>query len=641
MKIFLKQISRLGNWRVSTAIVHDAIAACFAWVLAFALRFNFNIPPEFVVSLQHVIFWAVPLQLFFFFQLGLYKGVWRFASLPDLQRILVAIFSSTLVIGLLLLVIRPTAAVPKSVVLIVPLILILWLGGSRFLYRVWKDYKMYGRNHSSGKPVLLIGTGESAVAILKELKRSSEWQVVGVVHDNRKMHGLYLQGVKVLGGLDKLEHFANFYGVEEVIVAMPSNSRVKKRNAIELANQLGLNVFTVPAFDDIMSGNVNVTRIRRVDVEDLLGRDAVTLDNTGLHQMLDGHAVLVTGAGGSIGSELCRQILNYRPTTLICLDISEFALYTIEQELMEQNSMTQLVFLTGDVKNAHRMQSVLHKYKPAVVFHAAAYKHVPLMEHDNVWEALSNNVIGTHTIARACQLAGVEKFVLVSTDKAVNPTNMMGASKRLAEMVCQGLQSVEGENDPAYNTQFVIVRFGNVLGSSGSVIPKFREQIANGGPVTITHPDITRFFMSIAEASQLVMQAGLMGNGGEIFVLDMGEPVKIVDLAKDMIRLSGLHQDDIKIVFTGLRPGEKLYEELLADDETTVPTTHEKLRIANSRVVDKRWLENLMKWMETTQNLSEEQIKFELKYWVEEYQYQAPTGVESTYSLNQKPLTIH
>lgn len=293
--------------------------------------------------------------------------------------------------------------------------------------------------------------------------------------------------------------------------------------------------------------------------------------------------------------------------------------------------MTQLVFLTGDVKNAHRMQSVLHKYKPTVVFHAAAYKHVPLMEHDNVWEALSNNVIGTHTIARACQLAGVEKFVLVSTDKAVNPTNMMGASKRLAEMVCQGLQSVEGENDPAYNTQFVIVRFGNVLGSSGSVIPKFREQIANGGPVTITHPDITRFFMSIAEASQLVMQAGLMGNGGEIFVLDMGEPVKIVDLAKDMIRLSGLHQDDIKIVFTGLRPGEKLYEELLADDETTVPTTHEKLRIANSRVVDKRWLENLMKWMETTHNLSEEQIKFELKYWVEEYQYQAPTGVESTY----------
>lgn len=635
MKERFKQISRLKNWRILFAVLHDILVTLAVWVIAFELRFNFDIPPRFIVSLQHVILWAAPLQLFFYFQFGLYNGIWRFASIPDLQRIIAAAFSSTFVIAVLLLLIKPTAVVPRSVVLMVPLILILWLGGSRFFYRIWKDYKLYGENRLRGKPVILIGTGESVASVVKELNRSAKWQVVGMLLDSRKAHGLQLQGVKVLGGLDKLEHFANIYGVQEIIVAMSAS--LKKRNVIEKANQLELNVFVVPAFEDIMDGNVNISKIRRVEVEDLLGREVVTLDNTGLHQMLDGHAVLVTGAGGSIGSELCRQILHFQPAILVCVDISEYALYTIEQELSSLNTTTKLVFLTADVKNAHRMQKILHKYLPAVVFHAAAYKHVPLMENGNVSEALFNNVLGTHTVAKACQLAGVEKFVLVSTDKAVNPTNVMGASKRLAEMVCQGLQNEEEVS----TTQFVIVRFGNVLGSSGSVIPKFREQIAKGGPITITHPEITRYFMSIPEAAQLVMQAGLMGNGSEIFVLDMGEPVKIADLARDMIRLSGLHEDDIKIVFTGLRPGEKLFEELLADDETTVPTKHEKLRIANSRVRDKHWLESLLKWMDNTQNLTEEQIKFELKYWVEEYQYQPPAGKEAAYPANQEPLTIH
>ncbi len=641
MQLLFKQISRLRNWRVMFALIHDILVACFAWFLAFSLRFNFNIPETFLTSLSQVMLWSVPLQSVFFMQFGMYKGVWRFASLPDLQRIISAIFTSSILIGSLLLIFTPISVVPKSTVILDALILVLWLGGSRFFYRVWKDYKIYGRNRSIGKPVLLIGSGESAVAVVKELKRSLNWQVVGIIHDNRKMQGLHLQGVKVLGGLSQLEYYASFYGIDEVIVAMPSTSRVKRRNAIELANKLGLTVLTSPGVDDIMSGKVNVSGIRRVDVEDLLGRDAVTLDNSGLHQMLDGNAVLVTGAGGSIGSELCRQILKYRPTTLICFDISEFALYTLEQALLESVTKTELVFLTGDVKNLTRVQSILKQYQPAVVYHAAAYKHVPLMEHGNVWEALSNNVLGTHTLAKACQIAGVDKFVLVSTDKAVNPTNMMGASKRLAEMICQGLQNSESAEDIAFNTQFVIVRFGNVLGSSGSVIPKFREQIAKGGPVTITHPEITRYFMSIAEASQLVMQAGLMGNSGEIFVLDMGEPVKIVDLANDMIRLSGLHQDDIKIVFTGLRPGEKLYEELLADDETTMPTPHEKLRIANSRIVDKRWLANVLKWIDSAQNLSEDQIKSELKVWVEEYVYQSATKIDTLYPIDQKSLTIH
>jgi len=643
----LRQLNRFRNWRVLIALIHDVFVACLAWVIAFNIRFNFDIPANFVLSLEQVMIWAIPLQISAFLYFGMYRGVWRFASLPDLQRILSAIFTSGFVIALILFIVQPMAVVPRSVLIVNPLILVLWLGGSRFFYRVWKDHKLYGHNRRRGKPVLILGAGDNLISLVKNLARSSDWNVVGVLHDKRKLHGLFLQGAKILGGIDQLENFAKTYHVEDVIVAMPSNAHGKKKHAIELANSLGLRVLTVPSFDDIINGKLNISQIRPVEVEDLLGRDEVTLDDTGLHQLIDHKAVLVTGAGGSIGSELCRQILNFKPITLICFDISEFALYTIEQELGPVFKSVKLVFLTGDVKNAHRVKTILETYKPSIVFHAAAYKHVPLMENGNVFEALSNNVIGTHTIALACQLAGVEKFVLVSTDKAVNPTNMMGASKRLAEMVCQGLQyksheQIEHNQYLDNETQFVIVRFGNVLGSSGSVIPKFRDQIAKGGPVTITHPEITRYFMSISEATQLVMQAGLMGNGGEIFVLDMGEPVKIVDLAKDMIRLSGLHHDEVKIEFTGLRPGEKLFEELLANDEATLPTQHEKLRIAKSRIVDKRWLNNLLKWLNVAQSLTENQIKAEMKFWVEEYNIQNLSDIEldPSFTIDQQP-TIH
>ncbi|PPC99635.1 MAG: polysaccharide biosynthesis protein, partial [Methylotenera sp.] len=321
--------------------------------------------------------------------------------------------------------------------------------------------------------------------------------------------------------------------------------------------------------------------------------------------------------------------------TLICLDISEFSLYQLEQELTGMNLETKLVYLTCDVKNKVRINHILAQYQPSVVFHAAAYKHVPMMENGNVWEALSNNVIGTHTLAQACKSNGVSKFVLISTDKAVNPTNVMGASKRLAEMVCQGLQSDNG-------TRFVIVRFGNVLGSSGSVIPKFREQIAKGGPITITHPEITRYFMSIPEAAQLVMQAGLMGKGGEIFVLDMGEPVKIADLAADMVRLSGFSTDEIKIEYVGLRPGEKLYEELLADDEHTMPTPHEKLRIAQARTADISWVNSLLLWIEGLHGTHETQMKLELSSWVEEYSPQILNVTDGhAQSISQQHITLH
>jgi FlaA1/EpsC-like NDP-sugar epimerase len=400
--------------------------------------------------------------------------------------------------------------------------------------------------------------------------------------------------------------------VDNVIIAMPSVNHKVRRDVVNFASNLGVSVLTVPAVDDLISGRLNVSKLRAVEVEDLLGRDVVDLDQQGLREMISGQVIFVSGAGGSIGSEICRQIVSYEPRLVICFDISEYALYQLEQQLTPFLGIVKVLWIVGDVKNAQRLKALFIKHSPNMVFHAAAYKHVPLMEKDNVSEALINNVWGTHTLAKLCQEFEVSKFVLISSDKAVNPTNVMGASKRLSEMIIQGLHIRGG-------THFVIVRFGNVLGSSGSVIPKFRDQIAAGGPITITHPDITRYFMSIPEAAQLVMQAGLMGKGGEIFVLNMGEPVRIVDMAKDMVKLSGYKDDEIAIEFVGLRPGEKLYEELLANYETTVATSHSKIRISKARVVNEKWVVDLLLWIETVKDKDESTIKRELKDWVEEY----------------------
>ena len=481
---------------------------------------------------------------------------------------------------------------------------------------------------------MLIGAGELAVALLKDLSRSEQWRVVGFIDEDIAVQGRLLMGTRVLGKVDQLPDIASKYDVRNIIIALPPNAHQLRRQVVSLASANELTALTVPAFDDLMSGKVSISQIRKVDVEDLLRRETVSLDNQGLQGLIEHSTVMVSGAGGSIGSELCRQILKYKPSQLVCYDVSEYALYQLEQELLRDFNDIELIFVTGDVKNEQRVKRLLVAYKPKVVFHAAAYKHVPLMETHNVAEALANNVIGTYIMANASLQTGVEKFVLISTDKAVNPTNVMGASKRLAEIVCQSLQG-----GAKSKTNFVIVRFGNVLGSSGSVIPKFREQIASGGPVTVTHPEITRFFMSIPEAAQLVMQAGLMGNIGEIFVLDMGEPVKISELAKDMIRLSGFSHDEIKISYTGLRPGEKLYEELLADDELTQPTPHPKLRIAIARKADSLWVKKLLKWIESCQTADELAIKKQLAFWVEEYA--ESTSVSSPANTALLTNTIH
>lgn len=598
------------NSRTFLAFFHDMAAAGGAWILAYFLRFNFSIPTEYFQSMVQAAFWAIPLQVMVFWKFGLYQGVWRFASIPDLKRILAAVGVAALGVAALLSMLH--APVPRSVLVLDPLLLVLMMGGSRFAYRAWKEHRLYGLMEAQGKPVLILGAGEAAAMLVKEFVRSPDWQVVGLLDDQADLHHRQIHGVKVLGFLGELAEWSACTGAAHAIIAMPSASHRDRRRVLELCAAAGVEALTVPSFDDLISGRVNISQVRRVEVEDLLGRDPVQLDDAGLHGLISGQVVMVTGAGGSIGAELCRQIARFNPELLVLFELNEYSLYRLEQEFREAAPQQRIACVIGDVKNSGRVLQVLHRFAPAVVFHAAAYKHVPLMEWENVAEALANNVVGTHTVAAACKVAGVPKMVLVSTDKAVNPTNVMGASKRLAEMVCQGLQEAD-------STRFVMVRFGNVLGSSGSVIPKFREQIAKGGPVTVTHPEVTRYFMSIPEAAQLVLQAGLMGQGGEIFVLDMGEPIKIARLAQEMIRLSGFGEDEIKLVYIGLRPGEKLYEELLADDEHSLPTPHPKLRIAQARSADAEWVEALLEWVAAVGNADEALIKLQLQGWVKEY----------------------
>ena len=618
----------LTNLRSFGAFAHDVAVAFIAWNLGFLLRFNFEIPSNFYMHLYETAFWVSLLQSVIFVLFGLYQGVWRFASIPDLKRIIKAVVVASMTVAALLFMLNLPVVVPRSVLILDPILLVLLMGGSRLAYRAWKEYRLYGVSRLQGQPVILIGAGELAITLLKELARSKQWRVIGLLDEAKAMHGRLLMGVRVLGAIEQLPEIAAKFEVGNIIIALPLEAHLLRRQVVTLANANALIALTVPAVDDLMSGKINVSQIRKVEVEDLLGRETVNLDNQSLQLLIEHHTVMVSGAGGSIGSELCRQALKFKPNRLICFDMSEYALYQLEQDLQQVADVTELIFIAGDAKNKTRVECLLSQYQPKIVFHAAAYKHVPLMETHNVAEALSNNVLGTYVLASACMQVGVEKFVLISTDKAVNPTNVMGASKRLAEMVCQSL-----EGGAKSKTHFVMVRFGNVLGSSGSVIPKFREQIAKGGPVTVTHPEITRFFMSIPEAAQLVMQAGLMGQGGEIFVLDMGEPVKIAELAKDMIRLSGFQEDEIKIKYTGLRPGEKLYEELLADDELTQPTPHPKLRIALARKADIAWVKRLLKWVESCQLQDEAAIKKELAIWVDEY-------VQTAHELPAKKLAV-
>jgi FlaA1/EpsC-like NDP-sugar epimerase len=600
-----------ANWRAQLAFVHDVVAAAIAWTGLYWLRFNLDLHQPQLSDMTRTLAWVLPLQAGIFLAFGLYRGLWRFASAPDLQRIVLAVALGAVAIPVVLVMLRLTAVVPRSVLILYPLILIFLMAGSRFAYRIWKEHRLYSPLAALGEPVLILGAGEAGARLTKELAQSRQWRVVGLLDDDPGKQGRLLRNISVLGPIAELPLWVKRFGVRTIIIALPAAAHGVRRRVAELCAAAGVEALTVPSYDDLISGRSQLTTIRHVELDDILARDPVVLDSAGLSDWIGGRVVMVTGAGGSIGAELCRQIARFRPARLVLLDLSEYALYQIQQTLQDEFPALPLATLVGDVKHRSLVEQVLTRERPSVIFHAAAYKHVPLMEETNAWQAVRNNAYGTWMLARAAAAAKVEKFVLVSTDKAVNPTNVMGASKRLAEMICQSLQNGA--------TQFVIVRFGNVFGSAGSVIPRFREQIARGGPVTVTHPEITRYFMSLSEATQLLLQAGLMGRGGEVLVLDMGEPVKIVDLARDMIRLSGGDPDQVRVVFTGLRPGEKLYEEPLASGETTLPTPHPKLRIAQALPGHREAVEQMVSWLERDRATGDAEVRVWLKTWIPEY----------------------
>ena len=603
------------NWRGVFAFLHDCIAVAAIWVFAYLLRFNFSIPELAQVAMWQSLAWIVPLFALVFYWVGLYRGIWRYASLPDLNRIIAAVVLGVLLEAVVIYSIRLVVAlpVPRSVLIIQAIFLVAVMGGSRLIYRAWKEHRLYGLWRKLGEPVLVVGADDVAAGLIKELSRSKDWRVVGLLDDDGTKRGRSLQGTKILGGVGEVARIAEMVGAKRAIVALTNVAPEIRRQAMAACAHAGLTVMTVPAMEDVVSGRVTVAEVRPIQIEDLLGRDSVVLDDAGLRGFVGKQVVMVTGAGGSIGAELCRQIAKFRPSLLVLFEHNEYAMYRVEQEFTEAFPEVPISCVIGDVKNIVRVEQILARYRPSVIFHAAAYKHVPLMEEDNAWEAVQNNVWGTYVIAKLAIEQGVKKVVLISTDKAVNPVNIMGASKRLAEMVCQGLQSNA-------ETKFTMVRFGNVLGSTGSVIPKFHEQIRKGGPITVTHPDVIRYFMSIPEAAQLVLQAGYMGFGGEIFVMDMGEPVKIADLAKDMIRLSGYGENEIKITYTGLRSGEKLFEELLSKSEMSLPTPHPKLRIARARQLENRELTEILDWLKNHKALADDLVRRDLRRLIPEYQ---------------------
>lgn len=602
------------NYRSALVLAFDLIMALAAWVGSFLIRFNLHWPYAFNREIVYGGIVLMLVQVVACRWAGLYRGMWRFASLPDLQRVLKAVLVSIFALLLMVVFTPRDYVIPRSMVVLYPVLLFLLMGGGRVAWRMWKEHHLYRLVKGQGKPVVVVGAGTAGAMLLRALARSAEWTVVALVDDDRHKQGLELSGCRVEGTTADIAKVLQHHGARHAILAMPSAPAEILQRVTRSATDAGAALFTVPGLAELMSGRVAINMMRPVRIEDLLGRESVNIDTDHVQAMLADKRVLVTGAGGSIGSELCRQLARFAPASIVLVEVSEFALYMTEQWFAEHRPEIKVVPLAGDVKDGRRMAQVFAEYRPQVVFHAAAYKHVPLMEVGNAWQAVRNNVLGTLVVAQAAQQAGTERFVLISTDKAVNPTNVMGATKRMAEMVCEVLHCRKA------STRFQVVRFGNVLGSTGSVIPKFQSQIANGGPVTVTHPEINRYFMSIPEAAQLVLQAAAMGQGGEIFVLDMGEPVRILDLARNMIRLSGFTEDDIRIEFTGLRPGEKLYEELLADAEKTLPTPHEKLRIARSRAVPEGFYGDVWEWLTGKESLGDDQVRAGLKQWVPEYE---------------------
>ncbi len=565
----------------AAALVHDLLMVPAAWYLAFWLRYE-HIPAEvYPITLLNLSI-IIPVQLAAFQLFGLYRGVWRFASLPDLIRIIKAVLVGASISVITLFLFNRLESVPRSIPILFAILLITLLSASRLIYRWSKDHHF---NLSSGQRVLIVGAGKAGEMLARDLLRNAtrSYLLVAFVDDNPRRVKRQIHGITVAGNCSEIPELATALNIDLIMLAVPSAKPAEFRKIVAYCDQAGVPYRTIPQLNDLMTGNVRINELREVSLDDLLGREPVSLDWDAIRNALSNHTILVTGGGGSIGSELCRQIAKLKPAQMLILESSEFNLYSIEMELQYLFPSLVLKCFLGDVADRPFVEEIFQDNKPQVVFHAAAYKHVPMLENQ-MRAALRNNVIGTHTVAEAADRNSCEAFVLVSTDKAVNPANVMGASKRAAEIFCQNLNSHS-------STKFITVRFGNVLGSAGSVIPLFRKQIEAGGPVTVTDPRMERYFMTIPEACQLIMQTVVLGMGGEVFVLDMGEPVKISYLAEQMIRLSGrIPGEDIKIEYVGLRPGEKLYEELFHEKEQLEKTAHEKVFLARHRTVEWSWL---------------------------------------------------
>lgn len=563
----------------STALMHDALMVPAAWLLAFWLRFNLGtIPGDYWQHSLQALLIIFPLQLGVFVFFGLYRGVWRFASLPDIFRILQSVLFGTVLSLATLFIVTRGVGIPRSVPVIYTILLILFLSGPRLLYRWLKDRRLY---LSSGQRVLIVGSGKAGEMLARDIlrNRSDIYRPIAFVDDNPRWLGREVQGLRVVGNSSMLPELTAKLNIDVIMLALPSATPAQMRRVVELCEQSGVPFRSVPLLQDLMSGKVRINELREVSIEDLLGREPVSLDWAAINRELAHKTILVTGGGGSIGSELCRQLAGLNPRLLVILDHSEFNLFQIQTELESRFPQLPMRFHLGDVTDRPCVDELFMCHRPDVVFHAAAYKHVPMLE-PQIRQALRNNLLGTRNVAEAANHVGCGIFVLVSTDKAVNPANIMGASKRAAEIFCQNF-------DAHSKTRFITVRFGNVLGSAGSVIPIFQKQIAKGGPVTVTDPRMERYFMTIPEACQLIMQTVVLGKGGEIYVLDMGEPVKIGYLADQMIRLSGkIPGEDVLIEYIGQRPGEKLFEELFHEKEQLESTTHNKVLLARHRKVN-------------------------------------------------------
>ncbi|MBL1140658.1 MAG: polysaccharide biosynthesis protein [Proteobacteria bacterium] len=558
-------------------ILHDLLMSVLAWQFSWWARFNFTFPFENWEISLFIIPLVIIVQVLVFIRFRLYRGIWRFASIPDLWNIFRASIIGALSITLICFIFFRLEGIPRSILILYPFFLMFFLGAPRLGYRVWKDHSFSINTMPHSKRVLVIGAGRAAEMLVREIIREGSYIPVGLLDDNPQIKSSEIHGIRVLGNIGRVKDVCEKNDIDIILIAIPSANGTEMREIVEQCESTNLPIKTLPGIQDMVSVTEALPKLREVSIEDLLGREKIELDWKEVQKDLANKTILVTGGGGSIGSELCYQITKLGPSKLIIFERSEFNLYKIEQLLCD--SSISIEFVLGDLCDIEKVDYVLKNYSPEIIFHAAAYKHVPILERE-AREAVRNNILGTKNIADIANKHGCERFILISTDKAVNPTNVLGATKRIAEQYIEILSKNS-------KTKFLTVRFGNVLGSDGSVVPLFKEQINKGGPITVTHPEVTRYFMTIREACQLIVQASKMGKGGEIFVLDMGEPVKINYLAEQMIRLSGLIPNkDINIEYSGLRPGEKMYEELFYENEIREKTSHDKILLAKHSVTE-------------------------------------------------------